>query len=76
MTTATKRLVNWFEIGFWHLAIPMLSESPAVRSAVRWAYLLSEAYRSLPRRARAIIWAAAGWFLGVSLGALFSLLLP
>jgi hypothetical protein len=69
-----RQLTLRLEIGFWNLAIGLLSESTFLRSLVRWLYLAGTGRRpgSNPafQPARALFWASAGLALGFFAGLL------
>jgi hypothetical protein len=67
-----RRLPILIEIGFWNLAIILLSESLLFQRALQWSFQISQGGRSkaqwtlhLPR---ALFWAFCGWLAGVLIG--------
>jgi hypothetical protein len=73
--TTTKRFMAWIEFNFWSMAIPLLSESLAVHKLLNRCYRVYEVYQT-SKTFKLILWSAAGWCLGLTIGLLGGALLP
>ncbi len=74
--TVTKQFLNWLEINFWNITIPIMDEFSLIGKLMRKAIWLKEKYDRIPKTYKAISWAASGWVLGLLGGLLIFTLLP
>jgi len=72
-----RQLPSRIELGFWQIAISLLSESSSLQRLVRWFYLEFRPWSgeiiSRLERQRVIRWSAAGLGMGLFLGILIAI---
>ena len=71
-----RHLPSKIELGFWQIAISLLSESKSIQRLVRWFYLdlrpkSSQLFNQLERQ-KVIRWSAAGLGMGLLFGFLIA----
>lgn len=71
-----RQLPTKIELGFWQIAISLLSESKSIQRLVRWFYLdlrpkSSQLFNQLERH-KVIRWSAAGLGMGLLFGFLIA----
>ena len=71
-----RQLSTKIELGFWQIAISLLSESKSIQRLVRWFYLdlrpkSSQLFNQLERH-KVIRWSAAGLGMGLLFGFLIA----
>ena len=74
--TAAKHFLNWLEINFWSITIPIMDELSLIGKLMRKAIWLKGKYDRIPQAYKAISWAISGWTLGLLGGLIIFILLP